>query len=208
LPALVAQCKKDRGGNRDGSVLYYSQWTRAPWRRQSDSTNVLIPRKATLVLVKYSRNGSPLGELVYQLKYKGDKAAIPPIVEAIAEFVKSWGIHPDVIVPVPPSKLQRSFQPVVELAREMAQSMKIPINTASLKKTKTTQQMKDVGDFSARVATLESVFASDRGLERKAVVLFDDLFQSGATMNVAARTLKNQGLVQSVYALALTRTRN
>lgn len=122
--------------------------------------------------------------------------------------MKSWGIHPDVIVPVPPSKLQRSFQPVVELAREMAQSMKIPINTASLKKTKTTQQMKDVGDFSARVATLESVFASDRGLERKAVVLFDDLFQTGATMNVAARTLKNQGLVQSVYALALTRTRN
>src|SRR5580704_13193236 len=62
LPALVAQCKKDRGGNRDGSVLYYSQWTRAPWRRQSDSTNVLIPRKATLVLVKYSRNGSPIAD--------------------------------------------------------------------------------------------------------------------------------------------------
>jgi len=40
------------------------------------------------------------------------------------------------------------------------------------------------------------------------MMLLDDLFQSGATMNVAARTLKGQGLVKSVYALALTRTRN
>ena len=50
--------------------------------------------------------------------------------------------------------------------------------------------------------------ASDKALEGKAVLLFDDLFQSGATMNVAARTLKGQGRVKSVYALALTRTRN
>jgi len=113
-----------------------------------------------------------------------------------------------VIVPMPPSNLMRSFQPVNEIAGELARSLKIPLNMTSLKKTKTTQQMKDVGDFSARVATLEAAFTSDRGLESKAVLLFDDLFQSGATMNVAARTLKDQGLAKSVYALALTRTRN
>jgi predicted amidophosphoribosyltransferase len=68
--------------------------------------------------------------------------------------------------------------------------------------------MKDVGDFSARVATLQAAFTSDGKLEGKTVLLFDDLLQSGATMNVASRTLKSQGLVKSVYALALTRTRN
>jgi predicted amidophosphoribosyltransferase len=52
--------------------------------------------------------------------------------------------------------------------------------------------MKDVGDFSARVATLEAAFTSERGLEGRLVLLFDDLFQSGATMNVAARVLKNR----------------
>ena len=151
---------------------------------------------------------SPLGELVYRLKYKSDKTVIPPVVETIVSFVNAWGIHPGVIVPMPPSNLMRSFQPVNEIAGELARSLKIPLNMTSLKKTKTTQQMKDVGDFSARVATLEAAFTSDRELESKAVLLFDDLFQSGATMNVAARTLKDQGLVKSVYALALTRTRN
>ncbi len=68
--------------------------------------------------------------------------------------------------------------------------------------------MKDVGDFHARVATLSAAFTCDTELEGKRVLLVDDLFQSGASMNVAARTLKEQGLVRSVYALALTRTRN
>jgi competence protein ComFC len=181
-----------------------------------DQGYVLDVHTISSTMIGYNEFGHPefdtvrsqLGELVYRLKYKGDKTVIPTVVEAVAEFVDRWGIHPDAIVPMPPSKLQRSFQPVVEIVGELARSMKIPVDTEALKKTKTTQQMKDVGDFSARVATLEAAFASDRRLEGKAVLLFDDLFQSGATMNVMARTLKTQGLVRLVYALALTRTRN
>ena len=151
---------------------------------------------------------SPLGELVYRLKYRGDKGAIPSIVEAIAGFMKASDINPDVVVPMPPSKLQRSFQPVIEIGTELAKSLGITFDGTSLKKARPTPQMKDVGDFSARVATLEAAFASDRNLEGRSVLLLDDLVQSGATMNVAARTLKSQGLVKSVFALALTRTRN
>ncbi len=180
-----------------------------------DQGYVLDVHTISSTMIGYNEFGHPefdtlrseLGEMVYRMKYRGDKGAIAPVVEAIAEFVKSWGIHPDVIVPMPPSKV-RSFQPVVEIAAELARFQNIALNTESLKKTKTTQQMKDVGDYGARVAALEVAFASDKALEGKTVLLFDDLFQSGATMNVAARTLKGQGAVASVYALALTRTRN
>src|SRR5260370_32301184 len=98
---------------------------------------------------------SPLGELVYCLKYRGDKGAIPSIVEAITGFMKTSDINPDVVVPMPPSKLQRSFQPVIEVGIELAKTLGITFNTTSLKKAKSTPEMKDVGDFSARVATLE-----------------------------------------------------
>jgi competence protein ComFC len=181
-----------------------------------DQGYVLDVHTISSTMIGYNEFGHPefdtvrsqLGELVYRLKYKGDKTVIPAIVEGIVGFVKSWGIHPDVIVPMPPSKFQRAFQPVIEIAGELAGALKVPLDTTSLKKTKATLQMKDVGDFSARVAALEAAFTSDRALEGKAVLLFDDLFQSGATMNVAARTLRNHGLVKSVYTLALTRTRN
>jgi competence protein ComFC len=151
---------------------------------------------------------SPLGELVYRLKYKGDKGAIGSIVEAITGFMKTSDINPEVVVPMPPSKLQRSFQPVIEMGTELAKTLGITFDSTSLKKAKSTPQMKDVGDFSARVATLEAAFVSERDLEGRIVLLLDDLIQSGATMNVASRTLKDQGRVKSVYALALTRTRN
>src|SRR5215471_10811832 len=119
-----------------------------------DQGYVLDVHTISSTMIGYNEFGHPefdtvrsqLGELVYRLKYKGDKAVIPPVVETIARFVNGWGIHPDVIIPMPPSKLQRSFQPVVEIAGQLGQSMKIALNTTSLKKTKTTPQMKDVGD--------------------------------------------------------------
>jgi len=77
---------------------------------------------------------SPLGELVYRLKYRTDKTSIPAVVGAAAAFVNSWGIKPEVIVPMPPSK-QRNFQPVLELAKELAGALKLPLNANSLKKT-------------------------------------------------------------------------
>lgn len=180
-----------------------------------DQGYVLDVHTISSTMIGYNEYGYPdfdtvrseLGEMVYRLKYRGEKGVIAPMVDAIGEFVKSWSIRPDAVVPMPPSK-QRGFQPVVEVAGELARSLNLPLHTDSLKKTKPTQQMKDVGDFAARVAALEAAFVSDKALEGKAVLLFDDLFQSGATMNVAAQTLKAQGQVKSVYALALTRTRN
>jgi competence protein ComFC len=151
---------------------------------------------------------SELGELVYRLKYKGDKTVIPFIVQAIVGFVHQWGIRPETVIPVPPSRLQRAFQPVIEIAKELAKALGISVDTGSLTKTKNTAQMKDIGEFGARVAALESAFTSGRNVQGREVLLLDDLFQSGATMNVAARTLKQEGLAKSVYALALTRTRN
>ncbi len=151
---------------------------------------------------------SELGELVYRLKYKTDRSALMPIVEVAADFVKKWNIRLDAVPPVPPSKTDRLLQPVNEIATQLANSLGVVLNTTALKKSKTTQQMKDIGDFSARTAALESSITSTNELTGKHVLLSDDLFQSGATMNVAARVLKQQGLVEHVYALALTRTRN
>jgi len=156
---------------------------------------------------EFDTQRSPLGELLYRLKYRGDRSTLPSIIESVVAFVKNWAIKPDVIIPMPPSKLQRPFQPVIEIASELSKALQIPLDTTSLKKTKTTPQMKDIGDFSERVAALETVFTLGRDVEGKQVLLIDDLLQSGATMNVVAQTLKKQGHVKAVYAIALTRTR-
>ena len=155
---------------------------------------------------EFDTQRSPLGELIYKLKYKGDKAVLPAIIETVAAFIISWHIKPDVIVPLPPSK-QRAFQPVIEIATQLGASLHIPVDVASLKKTGTTSQMKDIGNYPDRVKALESVLAVGKEFKGKTVLLIDDLLQSGATMNVAARAIREQGEATTIYALALTRTR-
>jgi predicted amidophosphoribosyltransferase len=165
-----------------------------------DQGYVLDVRTISSTMIGYNEFGHPefdtvrsqIGELEYRLKYEVDKAAVSAMLATAVNFVNNWAIHPDAVIPMPPSKLQRSFQPAVEIATEVAKGLNVPVNTTSLKKTNVTSQMKDLGDFSARVAALSAVFTSDKELKGKEVLLVEDLFQSGASMNVAARTLKGK----------------
>jgi competence protein ComFC len=156
---------------------------------------------------EFDTQRSPLGELVYRLKYKADKTVVPLIVEAVVSFLQSRTVQADVVVPMPPSK-QRSYQPVIEIASELSKALKVAFDSESLRKAKATPQMKDVGDYAARVAALDTAFAVGSDVEGRRILLIDDLFQSGATMNVVAKTLKEQGRAKAVYAVALTRTRS
>jgi predicted amidophosphoribosyltransferase len=42
----------------------------------------------------------------------------------------------------------------------------------------------------------------------RSVLLFDDLYRSGATLNAISRLLQQQGRVRSLYVLTLTMTRS
>jgi competence protein ComFC len=154
---------------------------------------------------EFDTQRSPLGELVYRLKYKNDNKALDAISETIATFVIDQESVIDAIVPMPPSK-SRAWQPVMEIASQLTRLLNIALDATSLRKTKVTAQMKDIGDFSERAAVLREAFSAAPALAGKRILLIDDLFQSGATMNVAADTLKNAG-VSFILAIALTRTR-
>jgi predicted amidophosphoribosyltransferase len=143
---------------------------------------------------------------LYRLKYRSDKTALPTIVETVGAFIRNTGIDADVIVPVPASKT-RAFQPVVAIAKGLSDALRVPLDCESVRKARATPQMKDVGDFAERLASLEGAFEVGPAVNGKRVLLIDDLLQSGATMNVVAGSLKTRGQVKAVYAIALTRTR-
>ncbi|HKW15941.1 MAG TPA: phosphoribosyltransferase family protein [Terriglobales bacterium] len=183
---------------------------KGPW----DRGYILDKHTLSSTMIGYNEFGHPefdtqrsqLGEMVYRLKYKSDKSVLPSIIETICEFVRKCGLEVDLIVPVPASK-SRLLQPVVEIAEGLGKTLGVTIDATSLKKVKRTSQMKDIGDFSERVDALQGAFTVSEGLRGKRILLIDDLFQSGATMNVVARVLKEQGCL-TVNAIALTRTRS
>lgn len=153
---------------------------------------------------------SELGELLYKLKYRADPSAVDLIAETAAEFLKEkWRIDVDLIVPVPPSDTSRKRQPVLEVATAISERIGIELCLDGVVKVKQTPQLKNVFDFKERIAALEGAFTVEKAkIQGKRVLLFDDLFRSGATMNTITECLMTDGGADVVYALTLTRTRS
>ena len=148
----------------------------------------------------------PVGEMLYRLKNRGDSTAIEPLAEAAASFIKSWPI--DAIVPIPPSNTTRKRQPVIEVAKEISKRTGVPLCAAGIAKLKNTRQLKDVFDRAKRDEILAGAFAVDRKqTQTRTLLVFDDLFRSGATAAAVTRLLLSDGAAAQAYLLTLTQTR-
>ena len=155
----------------------------------------------------FENTRSELGELLYRLKYKGDKAAVADIVEVVAAFLQPRKANFDIIIPVPPSGA-RSVQPVITVANGVGAKLRVPV-VQCVTKTRTATQLKGVIDQAKRKQLLEGLYAVDAKQTRgKKVMLFDDLFRSGATMNAITDLLLGEGRAECVRVLAITKTRS
>lgn len=156
---------------------------------------------------EFATTRSPLGELLYRLKYKREQAVIPEIIHIVSKFLKDWGIQIEAIVPMPPSNI-RVRQPVVQIAQSLGQELAIPVLHKCVLKTKQTPQLKDVYNYEERRKLLQDAFTCDSSqIAGKRLLLFDDLYRSGATMNAVARELIKSG-AEELFVLALTHTRS
>ncbi len=149
-----------------------------------------------------------LGELLFQLKYRGDNTAVDAIADAAAAFVTDLRVGVDVIVPVPPSR-HRPAQPVNLIALALAQRLRIPCAENAVVRVCEVPEMKDVYEYSDRIKLLAGAFdVVDPRVRDNRILLFDDLFRSGATMNAVSAALFDKGGAADVFALAITKTRS
>jgi competence protein ComFC len=152
-----------------------------------------------------------IGEMLNQLKYHNDESQVEKIADVVAEFLRRTLLQRRPmhrIVPVPPSK-KRDRQPVFLLAHAIGSQLGIPVMENAVQRVKTTSAAKNTDDIDQRRRDQESAFAIGdiRDIAGAVVLLFDDLYQSGATAGSVARLLKEQGDAAEIYFLAITRTR-
>jgi predicted amidophosphoribosyltransferase len=148
----------------------------------------------------------PVAELLYRLKYRGDKSVVAEISTAAAAFLRHQGRRIDLIVPVPPSAV-RSVQPVILLAQAIGTTLEVPV-AFCVTTTRATGQLKNITDPAERAEALVGLYAVDASQTRgKAILLFDDLFRSGSTLNAITSLLLGDGTAAQVDVLTVTRTR-
>lgn len=149
----------------------------------------------------------PIAELLYQLKYRSDQTAVSVIVETAADFLAPHRQKFDLIIPVPPST-PRTIQPVIVLANGLGAAVRLPVVNC-ITTTRSATQLKGVSDPEQRKGLLDGLYAVDAvHTTGKNILLFDDLFRSGSTMNAITDVLLKQGMAASVFALTITKTRS
>lgn len=151
----------------------------------------------------WSRSG--VGELTHRLKYRSDASAVKPLVE---EAMRLCGEHPellqvDAIVPVPPST-SRAVDPVTLFCGALAARGGLPV-LRCVERTRPTKPQKEMHTLAQKRQNVTGVFAVNIRLAGKRVLLIDDLYDSGATLEEVAKSLMRSG-AGSVSVLTLTRT--
>ena len=152
---------------------------------------------------------SPVGEALYQLKYRADKTVAAELCRTAADFAKSKQWKPTLIVAVPPSRPGRHLQPVPLLAKGLAKLMECPYGEECLVKVKETPELKSVYDYKERLEQLKGAYDVATAMTKdEDILLIDDLYRSGATLEAATNALLRKGKARSVRALTFTRTRS
>lgn len=150
---------------------------------------------------------SDSGEALYQLKYKNQHQYAAILGEQLFVSLSRAFSTASLIAPMPPSR-QRVSQPVTEIAKRLASCMDIPCMENLLYKKHVTAPIKDLGDRAQKVQTLKEAFAINDVLGNDGVydvLIIDDLFDSGSSLEAATYTLRGYAKVRNVFAATITR---
>lgn len=157
---------------------------------------------------QFETHRTEIGELLFRLKYRSDEAAVSELVDAASSFIRKWAVKPSIIVTVPPRNAYRKLQPVARLADRLGARLKIPVAHDAIRKQKQFAELKNVYDAEARRKLLDGAFDINASrVKDHRVLLVDDLYRSGATMNAIADALHRFG-ANAVFAFAFTQTRS
>jgi predicted amidophosphoribosyltransferase len=148
---------------------------------------------------------SDAGEAVYQLKYNHDDTQAARIAKAIATYILPKFPEIDLIVPMPASTT-RAVQPVDRIVEELSKHTKIQWVNDLLNKTRTEQKLKDLGSKTEKQAVLEGTITLNDTLDDDnwTVLVVDDLFDSGASMEAVTVVLRGYSKISGIYVASAT----
>jgi competence protein ComFC len=129
------------------------------------------------------------------------------LVEGARQRVDDWSLI-DLIVPVPlyPRKQrEREFNQAEYLAEVVGRAMNKPVAASGIRRVKDTGTQTRLGAHE-RAENLRDAFAPRHSgvVEGKKVLLVDDVFTTGATLNGCAKVLRRAGAAE-VWVLVLAR---
>ncbi len=152
--------------------------------------------------------GGVIREAVHQLKYQNDVGVARVLASYLLKVIhaETWKI--DLVVPVPLSRSkqeQRGYNQAERLAQPVAQALGKPISTEGLLRIRENASQVDL-DVKSRRENVRGVFEADPTIVKgKRILLIDDVFTTGATLESASKALRD-AKSDLVYAVTVGRS--
>lgn len=151
---------------------------------------------------------SPVSEAVYAMKYQNRRVYGQFFGRELAEkyngFMEKRGV--ELIIPIPLHKSKkrlRGYNQSQIVAGELAKRTGIPMDMTKLTRRKKTKPQKSLDDRQ-RKANISGAFSLKGELGgKKNILLVDDIYTTGSTLDEAARVLLNGG-AENVYFLTIS----
>lgn len=147
-----------------------------------------------------------VGEATYQLKYKQDISQVERLAKTLADNVFPRLANVGFIVPMPASK-ERECQPVTAVAEALGTIVKVPVFSDLLRKAHNGVSLKDLHTKDEKMEAIGDSFSINdmiKGEGRWNILVVDDLFHTGASMEAASAVLRSYRKVGKIYVAALT----
>lgn len=130
-------------------------------------------------------------------KFYGEFAAV-----YAREQIQAWGIEALMPVPLHPKRMEkRGYNQAETIAKAAGKRLSLPVDIGSLKRIINTKPQKDLEE-AARKQNLKHAFSVSGKLKYKRILLIDDIYTTGATIDAAAAVLKRAG-AEKVYFLTI-----
>jgi competence protein ComFC len=153
--------------------------------------------------MRFDTTRSELGELVYGLKNQNKHQNVEPIIEIATDFLlrDKFAQKAEYIIPVPPTNSARPYQPVFEIAKGVADRLRLRYKVVLTKRDAIQAKNATAGNVCHEFSLIGTL------PENSNILLFDDIINTGGTLYGCINALQNNFSINESYVLALTKTK-
>lgn len=150
--------------------------------------------------------GSVLQESLFKLKY-GKRQEYGSFYGQIAavysrEIIRNWGV--EIIIPIPLHRKRmekRGYNQAELIAEALGKTLCIPVDSRLMKRKVNTRPQKEL-DYRERKQNMKNAFFLKGENRYRRILLVDDIYTTGSTIEAAAELLKRNG-AENVFFLTI-----
>lgn len=147
-------------------------------------------------------------ESIYRLKYGNRREYAISYAQELVIRYGGWirRRQPEAIVPIPlhrKRRRQRGYNQAELIAGEIGRLLEIPVRPDLLIRCVNTRPQKELNDKERKNNLKKAFKIGENGVQLDCVLLVDDIYTTGSTMNGAAQALKDAG-VSRIYGISVS----